>query len=152
MGELAPAAEADSNTPIFGEQQHTIPCEPQAWASLIETLPLTAMTRQLALNCVVSQVDEHGVQLSLNQGHQHVMNDRHIDKLSQVLSSYTGKPVRVQVSLVADLEATPVQLENERQAQRQQAAETEIHNDPNVRAMLETFDAQIQNGSIRPQD
>jgi len=123
---------------------------PEAWASLIAKLPLTGMTRQLAEHSALLRHEGDQVELALDPGFENLRNPKWEEGLSQALQMYFGKKMRISFQSGEAEAATPQQLRKEEQAARQQAAEASIESDPVLLSLLESFDGEVQPGSVRP--
>jgi len=121
----------------------------ESWPSLVKTLPLTGMTRQMALNCSLIERQGESFALQLQPSHEHFLSPERREKLRSTLEEYIGRPVRLSIE-VGSAGVTPAQMEAERNAERQQAAEESVRNDPTVQGIIERFDGEIVPDSVRP--
>jgi len=121
------------------------------WADIVASLDLNGMARQFALNCAYKGREGNVIELQLAAVHAQLQNNAFQERLEESLTGHFGEPLKLRIELIeeAGLE-TPSQVESRRQAQRQQAAQQAIENDPVVRALVEQFDAQVQTNSIQP--
>jgi DNA polymerase-3 subunit gamma/tau len=117
---------------------------------LIRAVGLTAMTRELANNCVLIRLDEESCQLSLEPRLTHLKSPRAEAALEKSLQTHFNRPIKLQIRLEAPEQETPaLQIQREKD-ERQQAAVDEIEQDEGVLALKATFDARIVPGSIKP--
>lgn len=123
---------------------------PESWASLIAKLPLTGMTRQLAEHAALLRHEGDLVELALDPGFENLRNPKWEEGLSKALQMYFGQKMRVSFQSGEAEAATPQQLRKEEQVARQQAAEASIESDPVLLSLLESFDGEVQPGSVRP--
>jgi DNA polymerase-3 subunit gamma/tau len=159
-GATQPAAEAIPAAPpaptVVEEEPEPFSAPPapldgaQAWASLIAKLPLTGMTRQLAEHAALLRHQGDLIELALDPGFENLRNPKWETGLSQALQMYFGSAVRLSFHNGEAEAATPQQLRKEEQAARQQAAEDSIESDPVLMSLLESFDGEVQPGSVRP--
>jgi DNA polymerase-3 subunit gamma/tau len=120
------------------------------WPALIRAMGLTAMTRELANNCVLIRLDEESCQLSLEPRLTHLKSPRAEAALEKSLQTHFNRPIKLQIRLEAPEQETPaLQIQREKD-ERQQAAVDEIEQDEGVLALKATFDARIVPGSIKP--
>jgi DNA polymerase-3 subunit gamma/tau len=121
------------------------------WADIVAGLELNGMARQFALNCAYKGREGNVIELQLAAAHAQLQNNAFQERLEESLSRYYGEPLKLRIEVIqeAGME-TPSQVESRRQAERQQAAQQAIENDPIVRALVEQFDAQVQTNSIQP--
>jgi DNA polymerase-3 subunit gamma/tau len=120
------------------------------WPALIQAMGLTAMTRELANNCVLIRLDEESCQLSLEPRLTHLKSPRAEAGLEKSVQTHFNRPIKLQIRLEAPEQETPaLQIQREKD-ERQQAAVDEIEQDEGVLALKATFDARIVPGSIKP--
>lgn len=121
-----------------------------AWASLVAKLPLTGMTRQLAEHAALIRHEGSTLELALAPGFDNLLNPKWEQGLQQALDMYFGKPVKLSIKAEAVSASTPQQLREEQQSARQQEAEQSISNDPALQSLLDHFDGEVEQGSVRP--
>ena len=124
-----------------------------AWDGLVETMELEGFARQIARNSAWQGRDGDSVRLRLDAKARHLLNDERRAAIEQALSAQLGEPLRVTIEIAeGEAIASPAQLASQRDAARQQEAESAIFADPVVRAFREQFSATIKPGSIHPLD
>ena len=133
---------ASAPRPVSGTQDD--------WPALIQAMGLAAMTRELANNCVLVQLDEQHCELTLEPRLQHLCTPRSQAGLETALQKHFNRPLKLQVRLGAAQAETPALQQQRETEERQQAAVTETEQDEIVLALQETFDARIVPGSIKP--
>mgnify|MGYP003542117613 CR=1 FL=1 len=121
------------------------------WHGLLENLKLGGMVRELAHHCVLAEQTENAIKLRRNPAHKSLlMNKATQDKLQGALAAYFGKPVRLAIE-IGDLSSeTPAQRAENARSEKQNRAIESIEQDAFVRDMIETFDATINEQSIKP--
>ena len=93
------------------------------------------------------------VRLSLDPRAKHLLQDERRAAIERALSLQLGAAIRLQIELAMDVvAASPAQLDQQRETDRQRAAEAAIEADPAVRAFKELFGASVKPGSVRPLD
>jgi len=120
------------------------------WGQIVESLSLTGMLKQLAVNCVLEKRDEQSIYLRLDEDHAHLGGDSRKQRLEQSLQQYFSVPLKLVLQLGEPQYETPAAQQQRQQEDRQQAAEESIGNDGAVRALQEAFDAQIVPDTIQP--
>lgn len=120
------------------------------WPALIQAMGLAAMTRELANNCVLVQLDEQHCELTLEPRLQHLCTPRSQAGLKSALQKHFNRPLKLHVRLGAAQAETPALQQQRETEERQQAAVTDTEQDEIVLALQETFDARIVPGSIKP--
>lgn len=122
----------------------------EAWADMIAAMKLESVTKQLANNCVLEQIDDRVCTLILDAAHQSLLTSMRTEKLQKALQSYRGAPLKLIINIEnADIN-TPAMQQAKQREDRQQAAVDAINSDPRVLALKERFDARVLPGSIEP--
>jgi DNA polymerase-3 subunit gamma/tau len=126
--------------------------EPAAseWSALVERLGLTAMARQVAMNCVLAERNGDSFRLALEPGHAQMLTKTVEDRIQAALEQHFGRPIPLKIQIGGATAATPADQQRQQQAERRQAAADRIGQDPHVRDMQERFDARIV--AIHPLD
>ena len=121
------------------------------WHGLLARLKLGGMVRELAHHCEVAEQTEGAIKLRLNPAHKSLlMNKATQDKLQAALSAHFGNPVKLAIE-IGDLSGeTPAQRAETARNERQNRAIESLEQDAFVRDMIETFDATINEQSIKP--
>lgn len=122
------------------------------WPALIEALSVRGMTQQLAANCAYERREGGVLYLRLGEEERQLLTERGVEKLQEALSAFYREPLKVKIQVGAVTAETPAQRDAKRQEARQQAAQASIQRDPNVRALQETFGAEVEPDSVRPVD
>ncbi|MEQ1437751.1 DNA polymerase III subunit gamma/tau [Fontimonas sp. SYSU GA230001] len=124
------------------------------WMQRVEALRVEGFTRQLARHCAWIDRDGATLRLSLDPKARHLLLEERRAALEEALSEQLGEAVRLRIELADDAAPldSPAQLAQQREAERQRAAEEAILADPVVRAFREQFGAQLRTGSIHPLD
>ena len=122
------------------------------WAADIDAMGLVGLTRELAFNCLVVESSEQSIKLRLDPGHEQLTAAKIKQKLGHALERYCGRALRVEIEITAPNGETPA-LAQQREAElRRQAAVQAIENDSDVKAICDTFGAQIDTQRVRPVD
>lgn len=121
------------------------------WHGMLERLKLGGMVRELAHHCELVEQSAGAIKLRLNPAHKSLlMNKATQDKLQAALSAHFGNPVRLAID-IGDLSGeTPAQRAETVRNERQNRAIESLEQDAFVRDMIETFDATINEQSIKP--
>ncbi len=119
------------------------------WSATIAQLRLAGLMRELASHTTLDSSSADTLSLTLDQGMGHLLNKDREAALRQALVEHLGRPVTLRVQLGVPASETPAQAKSRASEERQQAATRAIEDDPNVRALEETFNARVSPGSIR---
>ncbi|MCX7091917.1 MAG: DNA polymerase III subunit gamma/tau [Methylobacter sp.] len=128
-----------------GAQQHS-----SNWAEMVTAMKISGLTRELAHNCVLENIDDTVCTLLLDPGHKQLRSARTEANLQQALQDYRKAPLKLVITTEKTSLATPaVQLTKQRE-DRQQAAVDAINSDENIQALKEHLGARIMPGTIEP--
>ena len=122
------------------------------WPEIVAAMNLGGAVRQLANNCVMLERDERKISLQLDPTGESMLTKHLKDKLNKALSDYFGHPVGLEIAIEKPSQETPNMALNREAQEKQRAARESLEGDPNVLALKETFDATIQEDSVRPLD
>jgi DNA polymerase-3 subunit gamma/tau len=150
--ETQAADNAPSASPVVeqaGSISHEL-SELDDWCDLVPQLGLSAMVRELANNCRYLRRDDSVVVLGLAEAKAHLATEKSQQKIEGLLSEYFAQPLKLHIEITQDEGETPAQSKQRAEAERLQSAESAIQEDDFVKAMGETFDAQIVPGTVRP--
>ena len=145
--ETAPVASASP-----GASPAAAPAASGDWREMIESLAISGMVKQLAVNCVLNELAGNRVALTLDSAHHSLLTPRAQQRLQQALADYLDRDIHLEIQ-VGDTPAkveTPAKAVAREQDERQQQAEQSIEQDSFVQAMKETFNAEIVPGSVKP--
>lgn len=120
------------------------------WAALLGRMQLSGMARELAHHCVLVHLDGRRCELMLDESFAHLCSDRWQERLQQALQAVLHRPVRLEIRLGRSEVETPAILRQRRQQEKLAATEKAIAEDETIRALMETFDARIVPGSVKP--
>ena len=122
-----------------------------SWADIVVALNVGGMTRELANNCILENVDDKVCNLLLSPTHTQLVSPKAEEKLQLAIRKYYGNTVKLSIKTkkMADT-TTPAQQITQQREDVQQAAVDSINNDDNVRALKEQFDARVMPGTIEP--
>jgi len=121
------------------------------WHQLVPLLNLDPITLQLANNATLIRLDERVCELELIGGHIS-LNTKSEQNLQLALSDYYERKLKLTLIQGGKDIVTPNSIANEEVADRQRQAEQEVRNHPAVKKIIEVFDANIIEGSIKPID
>ena len=120
----------------------------EQWPEFAAQLPVTGMAQQLATQSACLSVS--GDMVSLKVATQALAEGAHVKRLTEVLSEWFARPVRLQVQ-IGDLAQvrTAQSIADDQAAEQQRQAEEIVRDDPFVNALIEGFGAQVLPGSVR---
>jgi len=124
------------------------------WTAYAENSGIDGIARELAMNMVPREERNGVLTLVLDERAQHLFNNERLKKINQHLSSISnGSAPAISVSIETitgeDME-TPSLQKQRIFTETQQAAEQTFREDPNVQELVNLFDAEIIEDSVRP--
>ncbi|MGB1110416.1 MAG: DNA polymerase III subunit gamma/tau [Gammaproteobacteria bacterium] len=136
------AVSPSSDPPVVGND----------WQSIFSRLKVGGMTRELAANCQWLGREGDVITLAIPPQHGQLRSESIEGRLTDAVSEALGEKVKLRFEETQPTGETPAALRQRQQDERQQRAEDSIANDPNVQAMVETFDARVVPDSVQPID
>ena len=123
------------------------------WAAFAEGNDLDGITRELVMNMVPLGLEGDTLELVLDDASRNLLRDERKEKIRKRCCEYLGREVRLEVR-TGSLEEIPGESparrrEWENRARRARAEKT-FRDDPNVRELMERFDAEVVPDSVRP--
>lgn len=139
---------------VAAETDKPAPAEPATtdWAALVEKLPVSGATRQLAANCELERQEEGAIWLRLEPSSESMLTDRLKQRLQKALADHYGRDLKLHIEIGQPQAETVAGRKSREASEKQQAAEKSIASDPNVQAMQDAFGASVQQGSVQPLD
>ncbi|MGZ4992232.1 MAG: DNA polymerase III subunit gamma/tau [Methylobacter sp.] len=120
------------------------------WAEMVAAMKINGLTRELAHNCVLENIDDTVCTLILDPGHKQLRSSRTEENLQKALQAYRKSPLKLVITTEKITVATPaVQLTKARE-DKQQAAVDAINSDENVQALKDHLGARVMPGTIEP--
>ena len=138
---------ANSAPPASPPPRHaSLPAEID-WFRLVPELALSGVDRMLASNCALESVDGERITLSLDQRSAAQYTDERRSQIERALATHFGASIQLAINRTGGAE-TPAQRDVRLADEHRLAAEQAIRQDPNVKALMTLFDAEIDSDSI----
>jgi DNA polymerase-3 subunit gamma/tau len=134
-----------ARTPAAAPTPSSLP----SWDDLLPRLQLTGMASALASHCVIDQFNGHLLILHLAPKHAPLYTKAVSDRIAQALTDHLKTPVAIEIKLIEAVSDTPAQRRQEAETQSFQAAKSELEADPLVRELINTFDAKLDESSVK---
>jgi DNA polymerase-3 subunit gamma/tau len=122
----------------------------KSWSELVESLPVSGLTRQLVLHMAPAVWNDTVLELVIDVEQQTIYSKEREKELIKALKNYLGENVTVTIRIDNPVAETPAQQKKRQAREQQQAAEQSISSDPVVKKMTEAFGASVAPSSIRP--
>jgi DNA polymerase-3 subunit gamma/tau len=120
------------------------------WPAIVEAAGLTAMARQLALNCVPAGFEHNLLTLKLDQAASDRRTRPIEEKLVQLLSKYLGREIRVAFEIADSGLNSPARQRLQAEQDRAARAASAFEADPAVKGLRERFGADVDAASVKP--
>ncbi len=140
-----PTIAAEKNFPEAVVQQHD-----STWMEMITAMKISGLTRELAHNCVLENIDDTVCTLILDPGHKQLRSTRTEENLQKALQAYRKSPLKLVITTEKTTIATPAVQLNKAREDRQQEAVDAINSDENVQALKDHLGARVMPGTIEP--
>ncbi|MGH8171653.1 MAG: DNA polymerase III subunit gamma/tau [Rhodanobacteraceae bacterium] len=152
----APVSPAASNghagVSANGSVQSTVAAQSDDWPALIERAELRGAVGQLARHSTLIAIDGKLVRLALKAAHEHLLAGSLVAQLEQRLGVALGGAVKLKFERDNGGAESPAERHARTETSRRQAAEDAVRDDPVVQSLIDTFDARVISGSVRPAD
>ncbi len=123
----------------------------EMWADLIGQLNLTSIPREVAMNIAPVNFENNVLSVVLDTAHQSLHNKERQGMIEQELSKALSQEVTLKINISDDaLNDTAAKTRARHNQQAIVQARKDIENDPNVRELMERFDATIIPESVVP--
>jgi DNA polymerase III subunit gamma/tau len=120
------------------------------WPAVVEAAGLSAMVRQLALNCVPARFENNLLTLKLDQAASDRRTRPIEEKLVQGLSKYLGREIRVLFETADSGLNSPARQRVQAEQDRVARAASAFESDPAVKGLRERFGADVDAASVKP--
>ena len=121
------------------------------WREMIEAMALSGLVKELAGHCALKSQTADRIELALAPAQDSLFGKNQKAQLAEALKARFGAHLKVRIVAEAPAAETPaeaaVKLAEERQAEARQS----VNRDPVVQTLLDTFDATLDQDSIRPE-
>ena len=121
-----------------------------SWPEYFDRLGLVGITYTIALHCELVAVEGRCMRFVLDHNNANLFQAKHVRALEAAFEQLLGHTVEVFIDIGEVGEGTAAQRIQRLAQQRQQAAEQAIAEDPVLASVLQRFDGEIIDGSIRP--
>lgn len=122
----------------------------QWWNTLVTSLSLDGMVRNLAHHAVLTQRDGKHWTLTLDPGHQVIPNDERVETLQTMIAEALNETVQLRFISQQGNEGTPAQREEAARLKKLEYTRETISKDPIVRTLERDFGGRLDINSIEP--
>lgn len=133
-------------------KEQTPTLTPENWPHLADQLGVTGATQALANQLVLTKIDDNRLQFTIHSRHKPLINDRTTARLEQALAKYTQKNYKISIAANEEEQNTPAKVAAAQASEREQQMQATLEADSNVQQIMQTFNANIVEGSIKPSE
>lgn len=117
------------------------------WSNDVEQMPIAGLLKQLVLHASFLRNDQ-GITLEIDNSQAHLLKDSAKQQLLDVLHHSFGEGENINITLGSPNQ-TPYALQQDIIAMRQAHAQSVVHTDETIQALLSAFDASIVTDSVK---
>jgi DNA polymerase-3 subunit gamma/tau len=155
--EAVPVAEVSPNASSL-DQEKTVPDTSfkveistleTDWHQLVPQLKLTGLVKVLAEHCTVLEWTTEKIHLTLAVSQKPLLNKRHQERLGEALNHYFGKVFLLNIT-VGETNGETVAVRQQRiKNETEETIQKEITDDPAIQKLMQTFNAKIENITLK---
>ena len=112
---------------------------------------LVGVVNELARNCILKSLENDKIKLSLTPSSKHLLNQNMKARLEEAVIKKFGKNIELIIAIEDSNDESPSEVAARLKKEQKSQAKEAVKNDPDVKSLLDTFDATIDKDSIQPQ-
>ena len=121
------------------------------WEKLINEMELVGLVNELARNCVLKFQDEDKIELLLTPSCKFLLNKKINERLEEAIKKKLGPEVKLIIKIGESDSESPSETNTRVKEELKNSAKESVKNDSDLKSLLDTFDATIDQDSIQPQ-
>lgn len=121
------------------------------WREMIEAMALSGLVKELAGHCALKSRTADRIELALAPAQENLFGKNQKAQLAEALKARFGEHLKVRIVAEAPAAETPAEAAAKLAEERQAEARQSVNSDPVVQTLLDTFDATLDQDSIRPE-
>jgi len=121
------------------------------WEKLINEMELVGLVNELARNCVLKFQDEDKIELLLTPSCKFLLNKKINERLEEAIKKKLGPEVKLIIKIGESDSESPSETNTRVKEELKNSAKEAVKNDSDLKSLLDTFDATIDQDSIQPQ-
>ncbi|MDB6097203.1 MAG: polymerase [Francisellaceae bacterium] len=119
------------------------------WSAIVSKLSLSALAKQLAYQCVMTELKPNLITLSLEEAQKPLLTLRQKELLNQALDIYFGKKIKLEINIVAAHKTlSPHKMAVVQEETQYENAVLKSNQDPVVLNLIENFGATLDKISV----
>jgi DNA polymerase-3 subunit gamma/tau len=144
---VAPQKTLSTSPKIVPKSQEKVQISAENWLDITQTLGLVGVTSALAKNCSIVNFKDNKLELRIAENHAAFMSDRSQKQLSEALSTWAGKEIKVKVS-IGKTTVTLAKKESKEKNEQHESAKSALLSDDAVKGILDGFNAKLDDKTI----
>ena len=145
---VANVAVASDEAPAAAEADPAPRNQTERWIQIVRDLGVTGITGNLLANCVLVDMSDNSVTLTLDETQSALYNEEHGRRIEQLLSEHFKKALKLTLLISAIDAESPAQFRQRLREEALQQARTEFEEDEHIQAIINTFSAYIVPDSV----
>jgi DNA polymerase-3 subunit gamma/tau len=121
----------------------------ESWVTLLSSIKVAGMARQLAQNCEWVGETDGVVDLRLADEFKHLLEKGPQERLRAAIEEHLGRAVRLRIDVGRPIGQTPAQMNEEQRRGQLASAARSLDDDPFVRELVEDLGARVVPDSIK---
>lgn len=122
------------------------------WPLLLKSISLKGVAHTIIQHAILSKVHGQTIYLSLEKGHQSLVNPAVSERVTKALSDYLQTKCKVIFEFKDGQLDSPARKEQKKEQNRKTEAVENIKNDPGIKTVIEQFSGELIEDSIIPAD
>ena len=123
----------------------------ETWQDMINTMELVGLVNELARNCILKSQDKDKIKLSLKPSCDFLLKENLRVRFEKAIKEKLGSEIKLIINIEESDTESPAEADARIKKDKQNVAKEAVKNDPDVKSLLDTFDATIDQDSIQPQ-
>jgi len=112
---------------------------------------LVGLVNELARNCVLKFQDKDKIELSLTPSSKFLLNKNLEERLNDAVKNKLGSDIELIIKIEDSDVESPSETDTRIKKELKNTAKEVVKNDPDVKSLVDTFDATIDQDSIQSQ-
>lgn len=148
--ESAVASSAPEKSDADGQQLILSDLDPELWSEQFSLMGLGGVVGNIVSHCLLEKIESDVLFLKLDENNATLFNENSVKRIEEDLSKALQQAVRVIVNVAAVDAETPAARKTRVMSEQKQHAIELLEKDPNVRRLIEDFDATLDLDSVTP--
>ncbi len=120
-----------------------------AWHGVVSSLKLSGMAKTVLSQCVLKEKVGTSIKLSLKPSYETLLTKPIIERIEDSLKEYFKAPIKLSFTSDENLGETPAAISETKRRETFEGAKQELANDKVLNKIIDTFDAKIDETSVK---